>query len=93
MQLRHEHLVMADQGMLWIEMIRQKTKRRFSVLLLPVALEILRSRGYPGKSGSLLPMISNQKLNAYLKELAIEAGIDKHLTHHVARKRSLQPYY
>ena len=33
----------------------------------------------------LLPVPSNQKLNAYLKELADLASIDKNLTFHIAR--------
>ncbi|WCT14358.1 tyrosine-type recombinase/integrase [Mucilaginibacter jinjuensis] len=34
----------------------------------------------------MLPVISNQKLNASLKELGTEIGTSKHLTHHAARK-------
>jgi integrase/recombinase XerD len=67
-------------------MIRQKTKRPISVLLLPKALTILENYDYLNNDGLLLPVISNQKLNAYLKELTTEVGIYKHLTHHVARK-------
>ena len=33
-----------------------------------------------------LPKISNQKLNSYLKEIAEIVGIEKRLTHHIARK-------
>ncbi|MFR9526176.1 MAG: site-specific integrase [Rikenellaceae bacterium] len=35
--------------------------------------------------GTVLPVISNQRLNSYLKELADICGIDKHLTSHTAR--------
>ena len=34
----------------------------------------------------LLPRVSNQKFNSYLKEITDIVGIDKNLTHHVARK-------
>ena len=34
----------------------------------------------------LLPVISNQRFNSYLKEIAIIVGIEKRLTHHTARK-------
>ena len=34
----------------------------------------------------LLPKISNQKFNSYLKEIADIVGINKNLTHHIARK-------
>lgn len=42
---------------------------------------------YKGKlpNGKVLPIISNQKLNAYLKEIADVCGIKKNLTFHLAR--------
>ncbi|KOY51686.1 site-specific integrase [Polaribacter dokdonensis] len=67
-------------GNLWIEMYRQKTKKNISVPLLPKAIKILLSYN------KTLPKISNQKFNSYLKEIAEIVGIDKKLTHHVARK-------
>jgi site-specific recombinase XerD len=36
-------------------------------------------------TGKLLPVASNQKTNAYLKEIAAVCGIDKELTFHIAR--------
>lgn len=38
-----------------------------------------------GPKVGLLPINSNQKTNAYLKEVAAACGIEKHLTFHVAR--------
>ncbi|WP_414617427.1 site-specific integrase [Dyadobacter sp. 32] len=35
--------------------------------------------------GRLLPVLSNQKTNAYLKEIAELCRINKHLTFHLAR--------
>ena len=58
---------------------RGKTKVRFTIPLLQPALEILE------KYKKKLPIISNVKYNAYLKEVAAAAGIDKHLTTHWAR--------
>ncbi|WP_345953027.1 site-specific integrase [Mucilaginibacter sp. PAMB04168] len=84
--LRSDHLKKDKKGWLWIEMIRQKTKRPIAVPLLPKALSIVKCYGYPNNEGFLFPSISNQKLNVYLKELASQAGINKHLTHHIARK-------
>lgn len=37
------------------------------------------------KDGKLLPVISNQKMNDYLSEIAALCGIDKHITFHLAR--------
>lgn len=84
--LSTEHLQLDDNGLLWIEMIRQKTQRPISVPILPKAMNVLKKYGYPTKEGLLLPVISNQKMNSYIKEVAEVVGIDKHLTHHVARK-------
>lgn len=56
--------------------------------LLPVALEILnRYQDYPQceNQGLLLPVLSNQKMNAYLKEIADLSDVFKHLTFHLAR--------
>ena len=36
-------------------------------------------------SGTLLPSITNEKANLYLKEIATEVGIEKNLTFHMAR--------
>jgi site-specific recombinase XerD len=37
------------------------------------------------RTGKLLPVLSNQKMNSYLKELATICNIEKTLTTHVAR--------
>lgn len=58
---------------------RRKTKIEYTVPLLSPALEILQK--YNGK----LPMLSNVKYNAYLKEVATAAGIHKPMTTHWAR--------
>lgn len=53
--------------------------------LLPPALKILNK--YEGQflDGQLLPIITNQKLNCYLKEIAEICEINKNLTFHLAR--------
>ena len=56
--------------------------------LLPTALDILEKyREHPKVSGGdcVLPVLSNQKSNAYLKEIADLCGIKKNLTTHLAR--------
>jgi integrase len=81
--LREEHLIKGFDGGIWIQMMRQKTKSKVSIPLLPTASKILDKYRPEGK---LLPVISNQKFNSYLKEIAELVGIDKRLTHHIARK-------
>ncbi|MBS1471261.1 MAG: site-specific integrase, partial [Lachnospiraceae bacterium] len=85
--LRHDHISRGFDGSNWITLIRQKTDREFSVPLLPQAEKLI---GILAKSrandGYVLPRISNQKINSYLKEIAEIVGIHKKLTHHTARK-------
>lgn len=83
--LSDEHLQPAEDGLTWIEMTRQKTQRPIMVPIVPQAMKILKKYDYP-KQGLLLPVISNQKINSYLKEIGPIVGINKVLTHHIARK-------
>ena len=72
-------------GKLWIMKKRQKTDVQSRILLLDVPKQILEKyKGIPN-GNSLLPAISNQRLNSYLKEIADVCGIEKNLTFHLAR--------
>ena len=64
---------------------RQKTDTPVDVPLLKVPLAILKK--YEGQlpKGELLPVLSNQKLNSYLKEIGDLCGINKNITFHLAR--------
>jgi site-specific recombinase XerD len=56
--------------------------------LLPKALAIVEKyKGHPQAlaDGKVLPTLSNQKLNSYLKEIADTCDITKPLTFHIAR--------
>lgn len=75
-------------GSKWIRIKRTKTKTLSSIPLLQVAEEIIdRYKDHPEvKMGNyILPVLSNQKSNAFLKEIAIICGIIKPLTTHLAR--------
>lgn len=65
-------------------MKRKKTQRLISTPILPKAQEIIEK--YSTESNRIFPPISNQKFNSYLKEIAAIAGIEKRLTHQIARK-------
>lgn len=72
----------------WIFTTRQKTDTASRIPLLPVPLNILaRYEGHPEcvNEGRLLPVLTNQKMNSYLKEIADVCGIQKELTFHIAR--------
>ena len=71
-------------GNLWIQMKRKKTGKPISVPLLPKAKAILDNYNEVGEYA--LPKFSNQKINSYLKEIAGIVGIDKRISHHMARK-------
>jgi integrase/recombinase XerD len=72
-------------GKLWIHVDRRKTGREYAVPLLPVAKAII-DKFEDENCEFVFPKISNQKFNEYLKEIAGVVGIQKNLTHHVARK-------
>ena len=82
--LRKENIVKGYDGEDWIKMKRQKTQKELSIPLLPKAKRILRR--YRSNSDQLLPVTSNARFNGYLKEIADVVGIEKRLTHHVARR-------
>ena len=70
----------------WIMTQRQKTSVETNVLLLEIPKAIIAK--YGGKTyrnGKLFPMLTNQKTNSYLKEMADICGIKKNLTFHLAR--------
>ena len=83
--LRQENIQKSFDGNLWIITKRVKTNTDVNVPLLDIPKMILKK--YKGKlpDGKILPVISNQKLNAYLKEIADICGIKKNLTFHLAR--------
>lgn len=68
-----------DRGQVFLSKGRAKTGIPFTVVVLPDALEIARKYGY------VLPSISNQRCNSYLKELQDLARIKTNLTFHKAR--------
>ena len=87
-ELKAEHLVSDNQGNLWIRKARQKTKIMCNIPLLDIPLAILEKyKEHPTciKKGCCLPVMCNQKMNSYLKEIADFCGIKKNLTTHVAR--------
>lgn len=72
----------------WIITKRQKTKTPQHIPLLAPALRILEKYAEHCRCvefGFALPILSNQKMNAYLKEVADLCGIEKRLTFHIAR--------
>ncbi len=87
-KLKPEHIVKGADGELWISTHRTKTNSNVNVPLLPEALKILnRYKENPMciNKGVLLPVLSNQKMNAYLKEIGDLCEINKNISSHLAR--------
>ncbi|WP_245574774.1 site-specific integrase [Gaetbulibacter saemankumensis] len=70
--------------MFWIKTNRAKTNVKSNVPLIPPAKRII-DKYERLDNDKLLPKISNQKINEYLKEIATLCRIDKKLTHYTAR--------
>jgi len=87
-KLKRSELVNGTDGNLWIYTSRKKTDTLSRIPVLPAALSIIKSyENHPQciVKDTLLPMMSNQKMNAYLKEIADLCDISKSLTFHIAR--------
>lgn len=87
-KLRRSDLIIGIDGEQWISIKRQKTDTPSRIPLLPAADALMR--GYADhpqceNSGRVLPVLSNQKMNAYLKEIVDVCGINKPITFHIAR--------
>jgi site-specific recombinase XerD len=83
LELTERNLSEDSTGNLWIMTSRAKTAIRANVPILPTVERIISK--YKNQQKGLIPKISNQKMNAYLKEIADICGINKHLTWYVAR--------
>ena len=82
------NISMGIDGGKWIFTHRQKTETASRIPLLPIPEElILKYANHPQciNEDKLLPILSNQKMNSYLKEIADVCGIKKDLTFHIAR--------
>lgn len=88
MNLTAENIVKGIDGNDWLITSRQKTDTDVRIPLLPQAEELIRKYQNHPKAvnhGTLFPVISNQKTNAYLKEIADLCNINKAITFHIAR--------
>jgi len=87
-KLSGNHILLGMDGNRWITTKRTKTDTRSTIPLLPTAESILakhQEESVKNPDQLLLPVISNQKLNAYLKEIAVLCKITKKLTFHLSR--------
>lgn len=88
MKLTKNNIAIGLDGNKWIITKRQKTKTPVKVPILAKAKAIIdKYDNHPMTqvTGMLLPSITNEKLNVFLKEVANFSGIKKNLTFHMAR--------
>ena len=79
-------LLIGIDGNHWLHTKREKTNEAVKIPLLPKAKEIVEKYKRESEvSEKLLPVLSNQKTNQYLKEIVKACGIHKHITLHTAR--------
>jgi site-specific recombinase XerD len=86
--LTKSHVSYGIDGEKWIFTHRQKTESASKIPILPVTQMIIdKYENHPQciNEDKLLPILSNQKMNAYLKEIAGVCEIEKELTFHIAR--------
>lgn len=87
-QLRRSVIVTGVDGGKWIVTTRQKTESATRLPLLPAALRIMAKYEDNPKcviKGLVLPVLTNQKTNSYLKEITDGCRITKNLTFYIAR--------
>lgn len=86
--LTKSHISIGIDGEKWIFTHRQKTESASKIPILPVTQMIIdKYKNHPEciNKDKLLPILTNQKMNAYLKEIADICEIEKDLTFHIAR--------
>ena len=87
-KMSSSNILVGIDGGKWIKINRTKTDTPSSIPILPPAAAILEKYSKDPKcvsSDTLLPVLSNQKMNSYLKEIADVCDINKNITFHLAR--------
>ena len=86
--LRAEHILEDQEGYTWIYKRREKSKEMCTIFLIQAAKQLLNKYAdnpMLQEKGVLLPVLSNQKMNSYLKEIADICGVNKAISTHTAR--------
>ena len=86
--LKKDHIGIGIDGQKWIFKNRQKTDTKSKIPVLPIAQEIIdKYANHPRclNEDAILPILTNQKMNSYLKEIGDLCDISKEITFHMAR--------
>lgn len=84
--LKSDDVTQTDDGNYRLCLVMQKTGKKFDRRMLPEAVDLYHQllREYPNQR-TLLPKMSNQKMNEYVKIISSLAGINKKVSCHTAR--------
>ncbi|MFQ9315247.1 site-specific integrase [Dysgonomonas mossii] len=83
--LTYDNIKKGVDGNLWIITKREKTDTPVTVPLMSIPLEIIEKYRNKQPNCKVLPLLTNQKMNSYLKEIGDLCEIEKNLTFHLAR--------
>ncbi|MES2873591.1 MAG: site-specific integrase [Bacteroidota bacterium] len=85
-KLKRSEIMTGVDGGNWVFTSRKKTETNSSIPLLKPAINIINKyKKHPLCSEHVLPVLSNQKMNSYLKEIADMCDITQNLTFHLSR--------
>ncbi len=87
-KLKRSEIKIGIDGKQWIFANRKKNDEFFRTPLLPISLSLLEKySAHPEciAKDRMLPVLTNQKMNCYLKEIVDTCSINKELTFHIAR--------
>lgn len=92
--LTEEYFELMNDNNEWVNKNRSKTKIKARILLSAIPYLIIEKYKDQRVGGRLLPVISNQKMNEYLKEIAVLCNINKksnypHRSSHVRNNRDV----
>ena len=86
--LKREHITTDGNGITWIHKKRTKTDQMSTIFVIEAAKKLMAKYEYEPElieKDGVLPVLSNQKMNAYLKEIGTICGINKPISTHTAR--------
>ena len=87
-KLKRSEIRKGDDGKLWIFTTREKNENSSNIPLLSTPQRLMEKYDEHYQCevyNMVMPVLSNQKMNSYLKEIADLCGIQKVLTFHIAR--------
>ena len=93
--LKRSDITTDDNGKMWIRKHREKTGELSVIPLLEVPRRLVEKYSEHPKvmmENVVLPVISNQRMNAYLKEVADLAKINRHPTSHITHRTTYLRY-